>query len=209
MPDKPSEHKDHRVLSVQLATWSMVGAVALAIGGLVSVRTDTDPDRSRDYPSRPLPADGRAVLLPAPEVDDEYLPCSDCHEDEEVNPTERVLEEEHDTLDFRHGDLWCMHCHELEDHENLHLADGTRVRFEDSWRLCTQCHSEKLPDWRAGVHGKRTGYWLGDKEYRTCVSCHDPHRPPFEALEPKPAPLRPTQITINGNATGEVVHEAP
>lgn len=209
MAGKPANSKDPRALPVQLATWFTLGLVVVSVVGLISMPTDTHPDRSRDYPSRPLLPDGETVLLPAPPVDDEYLPCADCHEDGEVNPAVRTLEEEHDTLDFRHGDLWCMACHELEEHENLHLADGTTVAFEDSWRLCTQCHAEKLPDWRAGVHGKRTGHWRGDKEYRTCVACHDPHRPPFRSLEPRPAPVRPTQITLQRNADGEESHEEP
>jgi hypothetical protein len=195
MAPGPRDSRDIRGLPVQLATWTLIGLAALAVIALISLRTARDPNATRDYPSRPLPADGRTVLLPSP-VDDEYFPCSDCHEDEEVNPAVRTLEEEHEDLDFQHGDLWCMHCHELEDHENLHLADGTTVSMDESWRLCTQCHAKKLPDWRAGVHGKRTGNWRGDREYRTCVSCHNPHHPPFEALEPKPPPLPPTQITL-------------
>jgi hypothetical protein len=154
-------------------------------------------------------ADAAPVLLPPPEMDDEYDPCSDCHEDESPNPFVRELEEEHDMMDFTHGDLWCLHCHDLEDRDKLHLADGARVEFEDSWRLCTQCHGKKLADWRAGVHGKRTGHWRGAKEYRTCVSCHNPHSPPFEAVEPRPPPLRPTQITASGNTAEEAPDEEP
>ncbi len=154
------------------------------------------PDTSRDYPSRPQMSDGANVLLPAPEIDDEYLPCTDCHEpnDTRTNITVRELEEDHDEMEFSHGNLWCLHCHDKENRDSLHLADGSLVAFEDSWQLCTQCHAKKLPDWRAGVHGKRTGHWRGPKEYRTCVVCHDPHDPPFKSIEPKPVPWRPEEI---------------
>ena len=29
-------------------------------------------------------------------------------------------------------------------------------------------------DWKAGVHGKRTGEWDGRKDYLLCVNCHNP-----------------------------------
>jgi len=182
----------------------VIGLALLAVLALASVRTDRDPERGRDYPPRPLVAAATPVLLPPPEMDDEYLPCNDCHADEEPNANVRDLEEEHDDMEFRHGDLWCLHCHDLEDRDVLHLANGARVAFDDSWQLCTQCHGEKLADWRAGVHGKRTGHWRGAAEYRTCVSCHDPHEPHFRPLAPKPPPLRPEQITRTDSAIEEV-----
>jgi hypothetical protein len=83
------------------------------------------------------------------------------------------------------------------------------VEFEESWRLCTQCHGKKLADWRAGVHGKRTGNWRGAKEYRTCVVCHDPHSPPFQPIEPLPAPLHPAPARLVDEAHAEAVHAGP
>jgi hypothetical protein len=72
-------------------------------------------------------------------------------------------------------------------------------------RLCTRCHAKKIPDWRAGVHGKRTGYWHGPKEYQTCVACHDPHSPLFKPLEPKPPPIPAEKIRRSKHAElGEV-----
>ena len=207
MVEKRPGPEDQRPRQIQLSTWSMMGFALLSILGLTSIRMDHGPDTARDYPSRALVADATPRLLPPPEMDDEYLPCSDCHADEPPNPVERELEDEHDTMDFAHGDLWCPHCHDLERKEKLHLADGTRLDMDASWRLCTQCHSQKLADWRAGVHGKRTGHWRGAKDYRTCVSCHDPHQPPFQPLEPMPPPLRPTEITVNGNVAEETLHE--
>lgn len=208
----PPAHRDpgeYRPPPHQLAIWSVIGLAALAVVGLVSLRLDHQPDTSRSYPSRALPADAEAVLLPPPPMNDEYDPCSDCHEDEEPNPQRRELKDEHDQMKLVHGDLWCLHCHDLNDRQKLHLADSTLVAFDESWRLCTQCHGKKLPDWRVGVHGKRMGSWRGAKDYWNCVACHNPHHPRFEPLEPKPAPLRPTQITLSGGVAEEVTHEAP
>ena len=181
---------------IPLVTGVVLTLAVVLVAGLIGVRLEHRPDTSRAYPARPQIPDGANVLLPAPEVDDEYLPCSDCHErnDPQTNLAVRELEEDHDEMEFSHGDLWCMHCHDAENRDSLHLSDRRLVAFEDSWQLCTQCHPKKLPDWRAGVHGKRTGHWRGAKEYRTCVVCHDPHDPPFESIAPKAVPRRPEEI---------------
>ena len=66
--------------------------------------------------------------------------------------------------------------------------------IEFAFDYCGQCHGTIYRDWRAGIHGKRTGYWNGKKEYRICLKCHNPHDPKFKKLKPEPPPLRPRQI---------------
>jgi hypothetical protein len=207
-PEAP-EPQEYRPPPHQLAIWSVIGLAVLGVIGLISLRLDHRPDTSREYPSRALIPDAQPVLLPPPPMNDEYDPCSDCHEDEIPNPERRQLEDEHDLMKLAHGELWCLHCHDLHTREKLRLADSSLIGFEESWRLCTQCHGKKLADWRAGVHGKRMGSWRGSKEYWNCVACHDPHEPAFKSLEPEPPPLRPVQISLDGNVVEEVVHEAP
>lgn len=181
----------------QMATWSVLGGAVLIAGMLFSLQGRSDPDRPREYAGRTLPPEPEPVLLAPPEMDDEYLPCSDCHGPGDIaNRAVREFEEEHDEMAFAHGDLWCYSCHDPNprQRQQLRLADETNVPFEESWKLCTQCHAKKLADWRAGVHGKRTGHWWGPKEYRTCVACHNPHDPPFKPIEPMPPPRRPGAI---------------
>jgi hypothetical protein len=201
---EPEERGGSELAPHQSAIWAVLGLAVVLVAGLFAVRMEHNPESTRDYPIRALIADAKPVLLPAPEVDEEYLPCVDCHEDEPVNREVREFEEEHDEHEFSHGNIWCLHCHDAEEKESLHLADGTPVAMEDSWQVCTQCHAKKLPDWRAGVHGKRTGHWRGPKEYRTCVVCHDPHVPAFEPLEPMPPPRPPHEITAG---TGQPADE--
>jgi len=43
------------------------------------------------------------------------------------------------------------------------------------------------------VHGRRVGQWNGHKQYLLCAHCHNPHKPRFAAIAPKPAPKRPTR----------------
>jgi len=189
---------------IQLTIWAVIALAVVAIAGLFTVRLEHHPESTRDYPPRPLIADGEVTLLPAPEVPDDYLPCGDCHDDveRETGPTPRELEFEHEDTKLAHGNLWCLHCHDSANPNNLRLADASLVSFEDSWKLCTQCHGRKLPEWRAGVHGKVTGNWRGDREYVTCVFCHDPHSPPTKPLEPKPRPRRPEEIVLRADRSG-------
>ncbi len=196
---------DYRIPPHQMATWLLLGLTVVLLGALFGVRLEHQPETTRDYPPRPLIADGEARLLPGPEVNDEYLPCGDCHdvEDQPTDPTRRELEFEHEDKKLAHGDLWCLHCHDSKDPNNLHLADATLVPFEESWKLCTQCHGKKLPEWRAGVHGKVTGHWRGEREYVTCIACHNPHSPPTELIEAEPKPKRPEEIFLRTDASGD------
>jgi hypothetical protein len=199
VPTEPPDQLNPSPPPYQLATWTVLGLAVVLVLGLFSLRCELGPENARPYPSRTLPPEPLPVLLPPPPLSDDYFPCSDCHGDEPTNRTVRVLEDDHEDHVLKHGDNWCLHCHDAENRDMLHLADETLVPFNESWRLCVQCHAKKLADWRAGVHGKRTGHWWGPKEYRNCVECHNPHLPRFKEQEPKPAPKRPEQITL-GNA---------
>ena len=70
----------------------------------------------------------------------------------------------------------------------LHSASGKLIDFSESYKLCGQCHGPKLRDWKAGIHGRRTGQWNGEKQYLLCAHCHNPHSPKFPQLKPEPAP---------------------
>jgi uncharacterized CHY-type Zn-finger protein len=105
----------------------------------------------------------------------------------------RDLTDMHDDILLRHGDeqRWCFDCHDGERRDALRLASGELIDFEQSYLLCGQCHGEKLRDWRAGVHGRRTGEWDGKQTYLLCAHCHNPHEPRFSPIVPEVAPVRP------------------
>ena len=75
--------------------------------------------------------------------------------------------------------------------DKLHLASGELIDFEESYKLCGQCHGDKYRDWRSGVHGRRSGNWDGEKTYLLCVHCHYSHAPAFQPLVPERPPQRP------------------
>lgn len=128
----------------------------------------------------------------APPLTEGIFPCSECHNDIEPNPQRRNLDWHEDiTSIFTHDseNRWCLDCHDLQHRDSLRLASGKLLSFEESYKLCGQCHGEKLRDWKVGVHGKRTGQWNGKKEYLLCVHCHNPHSPRFRELTPEAPPV--------------------
>ncbi len=208
MASRPPELK-HALPGERRPGWPVLGIAVLALA-LIGADGWWRPSNSgQGYPPRPLQPESEPepMVLPPPPIDDEYFPCSDCHEDQLADPERRDLDE-HAYIELAHGDLWCLDCHDSDQRDLLHLSDASPVRMEESWRLCTRCHARRIPDWRAGVHGKRTGSWWGPKEYRTCVTCHDPHSPLFKPLEPKPPPVAAGDARARHRAGPEEVRHA-
>ncbi len=136
------------------------------------------------------------IQIPPPPFSEDIFPCSECHAEMEVNAERRELEDFHDDILLKHDEenRWCMDCHDAENRDILHSASGEPIDFKESYRLCGQCHGPKLRDWKAGIHGRRTGNWNGQKEYLLCAHCHDPHAPEFKKMKPEPAPHKPGKI---------------
>ncbi|MFH2005252.1 MAG: hypothetical protein ABI333_01570 [bacterium] len=124
------------------------------------------------------------------------FPCSQCHEDMELNAKRRTLTEEHKNIVLKHDEKnrWCLDCHNAKDRNVLRLASGKTVKFSESYKLCGQCHGTIYRDWRVGVHGRRKGFWNGKKTYLLCATCHNPHQPKFKRMKPLPPPVRPEEI---------------
>jgi len=146
-----------------------------------------------------LPEAEERLEVPPPPFSPGIYPCSACHGMMPANPTRRELAF-HTEIVLRHDEehRWCLDCHDATARDSLHLASGERVSFEESYRLCGQCHGEKYRDWRAGVHGRRSGDWNGHKTYLLCAHCHNPHQPRFQPLKPEPAPIPPGE-TVGGS----------
>jgi hypothetical protein len=136
------------------------------------------------------------IQVPPPPFSEGIFPCSECHAEMETNPERRVLEDAHDDIVLKHDEQhrWCLDCHDSKNRDMLHLADGKLVDFKESYKLCGQCHGPKLRDWRAGVHGRMTGFWNGQKKHLLCAHCHNPHTPRFKSLKPEPVPVKPERL---------------
>jgi predicted CXXCH cytochrome family protein len=144
-------------------------------------------------PAEPVAAQSPAEFpVPAPPFSPNMFPCTGCHDPNlTVNTERRVLRKAHTDIQLRHDEQhrWCLDCHNADNRDVLRSASGEPIPFAESYRLCGQCHGDKYRDWKAGIHGKRTGEWNGRKNYLLCVNCHNPHTPRFKAVEPMPAPV--------------------
>lgn len=141
------------------------------------------------------PADKKQldIQVPPPPLNEDTFPCSMCHADMETNLEKRDLVDFHDDIVLNHDEenRWCMACHDAKNRDMLHSASGKLIEFSESYKLCGQCHGPKLRDWEAGIHGRRTGQWNGEKQYLLCAHCHDPHSPRFPKMKPDPTPIKP------------------
>jgi hypothetical protein len=167
-------------------------------------------------PEKKPAASAELVQALSPPFSEGIFPCSGCHDPKDkVNTARRELgfHEEQQSI-FAHDaeHRWCLDCHDAKNRDQLHLTNGDLVPFTESYRLCGQCHGDKLRDWRAGIHGKRIGNWNGVKTYFLCVNCHNPHAPLFkgekevvvngrkvvmptlEKIKPEPRPRRPEEM---------------
>ena len=143
------------------------------------------------------------------------FPCTKCHDNSFVDRRVRTLVEEHKDLAFDHGGgrFWCYDaCHSGRDIDALVSLRGRRVDYDEVYKVCGQCHSQRERDWRFGGHGKRAGAWKvqreipltaaellvtdreqigtwGDSRVRlNCTECHDPHSPSVKPFEASPPP---------------------
>ena len=138
------------------------------------------------------------IAVEAPPFTYGIFPCSECHSYIDPNPVRRELVDMHDDISaiFDHDEenRWCLDCHDINNKDSLRFASGKLLDFKESYKLCGQCHGNKLRDWKVGVHGKRKGEWNGKKEYLLCVNCHNPHSPKFKPLTPEPPPIMQGEI---------------
>ncbi|MCU0967370.1 MAG: cytochrome C [Rubrivivax sp.] len=147
----------------------------------------TDPQVFAGYPGAPaftvVPRKGELV----------FYPCSNCHKVLPLNPTPRKLvgAPHPAALDHGAGRMWCLDCHTGTDRDVLHSIGGERIDFDQSDRLCGQCHGTRHRDWFFGGHGKRVAQWQGERRIYSCTHCHDPHSPTLKPRQAsKPPPVR-------------------
>ncbi|MBI4818862.1 MAG: hypothetical protein HY791_21505 [Deltaproteobacteria bacterium] len=169
--------------------------------GLLVVSCGRDPPQAFAPPTNPA---ARRVEIVARSPTLSMLPCQDgkCHAEGSISSEIKPLQDFHRGKQLEHGStvVWCVWCHSKENLEKLKLLDGTLVSFDEGYKLCGQCHGDRLRDWKSGIHGRQTGRWSGLKSRVSCPACHNPHRPKFEPIEamPPPLPLREAPARIQG-----------
>lgn len=133
------------------------------------------------------------VTLAHPELERAVL-CGTCHSTPpawppKLDPAE--LKEFHTQMRFEHGNNSCASCHDMAQRDLLKLADGTKLPFEKTLALCSQCHGSQAKDYAHGAHGGLNGTWdpkYGPRTRNHCTNCHDPHAPAYPKVMPAPPP---------------------
>ena len=139
---------------------------------------------------------GHEFPVSPPPMTEGMFPCRGCHAAMEVNRIKRELKEEHSDIALRHAETmrWCLDCHNAKNRDTLRLYNGELIDVTESHRLCGECHGNVYRDWKAGIHGKRTGSFAGgERTYLLCAHCHNPHEPAFKPIKPEPPPLKPLE----------------
>lgn len=117
------------------------------------------------------------------------FPCARCHKGAQKASTRPG----HNLGELKHmrEAKNCSLCHRLENLSELVMLDGQPVSFNDSGKLCGQCHGIKFREWKRGMHGRQTGTWSGTKDRLLCTACHDAHSPKFKQMKAHEAPRFP------------------
>lgn len=117
--------------------------------------------------------------------------CSECHNE----PLEVMKKAANDGSQLSHWNIKiehanqdvmnCTTCHTANNMDKLHTHTGKEVSFNESYKLCMQCHQNQYKDWVGGAHGKKVDGWAKPVIKYTCVNCHNPHAPSFPHKMPK------------------------
>lgn len=170
-----------------------------------SPATPALPDVPKPDPAQPvtgLPSDDHLHKTPPRETKgldlvkmDWSYNCMECHRIVEVKWHRDRTRVEHQDIVLNHGNnRFCLNCHNATNMNAFVDYDGSEIAEHDVVLLCAKCHGPTHRDWKAGVHGRRNGFWnaeLGTQTRLRCIQCHDPHNPKFKAMEALPAPHYP------------------
>lgn len=187
--------------------WLLPILVVLGSAGFVLMRADesavsTDVAKTEPKATAPEKAPRLPVKRAAPrqpsvltgELDHAGNPvsvsCATCHTTRKADfraGTEKTPTEFHLNLDYAHGKLSCLSCHNSHNYDTLRRADGQIVAYQDAVKLCAQCHGPQTRDYEHGTHGGMVGYWdksRGKRDRNLCTDCHDVHSPAYPKVMP-------------------------
>ncbi len=174
----------------QTALVRNLGSTAFFV--LVSAGAPLGCHRSEPHPRRNPPPSATVSIVPRTPAITTYPCMRACHAHLTPNATPRALRTFHTDKLLAHGPAitWCVFCHQTDNLDRLRLLDGTLVSFDESYRVCAQCHGERYRDWTRGVHGATTGSWRDVGLRRSCPVCHNPHHPRRTLFNALPPPSR-------------------
>jgi hypothetical protein len=130
---------------------------------------------------------GHTFLVPDRKSEIKSYACSECHTKPLSELKGKDIKKSHWNIKLKHANedmMNCVTCHNGDDMDNLKSLTGKKIDFNNSYKLCSQCHTKQFEDWKGGAHGKRIGSWAPPRASLTCVNCHNPHKPGFDSRWP-------------------------
>lgn len=130
----------------------------------------------------------QTFLIPERKSQIKSYACTECHTkplDQMQNTT--AGKKAHWDIKLNHANekiMNCITCHDGNNMDNLKSLTGSTIDFNNSYNLCSQCHSKQFDDWKGGAHGKNISGWAPPRASLACVNCHNPHKPHFETRWP-------------------------
>ncbi len=196
--------RTHLVLTSGLfaAALALLGTAWLLEGSPAESTYGSAAHGATDEGTAPEPALHAVVIRPGPATPKvlatlpqtggvpAMVSCSTCHatrRPDVTNASAEALNEFHQGLRYRHGDLSCLSCHNAANYDTLRRADGTAIEYPNTIQLCAQCHGPQYRDYQNGSHGGMTGHWdlrAGGRVRNTCTDCHDVHSPAYPQVQP-------------------------
>lgn len=154
------------------------------------VRAGSDEPTPEQAPEQ---APGATVMVNERSKGLANFPCSRCHDKIDLQKPTVPPRAPHDRMTFKHmaGIEMCVQCHVHDVMDSLQLFTEEHVSFDESDRVCGQCHSEKHKDWTLGIHGKVVGSWQRLRVRYTCTDCHPAHQPKYQPTKTLPPPQFP------------------
>lgn len=126
-------------------------------------------------------------LIPERKSEITSFKCSECHRKPLLEIKGKEYKKAHWDIKILHANaeiMNCVTCHNGNDMDNLKSLTGSKIDFNLSYKLCSQCHNNQFEDWKGGAHGKNIGGWSLPRAANTCVNCHNPHNPKIASKWP-------------------------
>ena len=131
---------------------------------------------------------GETFLIPERKSQIKSYACTECHSKSLAELQDKqVGKKAHWDIKLNHANentMNCTTCHNGDNMDNLKSITNMPIDFNQSYKLCSQCHTKQFDDWAGGAHGKKMGGWAPPRASLTCVNCHNPHKPHFEKRWP-------------------------
>ncbi|WP_460190144.1 multiheme c-type cytochrome [Urechidicola sp. KH5] len=140
-----------------------------------------------EYDLMQVSENGQVFYIPERKSKIKSFECTECH----IKPLNQMKmgegQKAHWDIEIVHANaqtMNCTTCHNGENLNELQTFTGSKVDFNNSYNVCSQCHNQQYKDWTGGAHGKSMGSWAPPRASFTCVNCHNPHNPSFESKWP-------------------------